>query len=186
MVSDIQWSESALGIHISPLFWASLPPPPDAMSLEASLLSQVLILINNLHLKFFYSLFPENLICDGCCLNSHSLLFLIISFQFLTSNSGPSLRTWITVVLIQLCNLSLMCWWLTQWWSYDPIMVSETQRDFYQGLPGKISHPDKNYQFNSVQFFSHVQLFVTLWIAARQASLSITISRSSHELTSIE
>ena len=42
------------------------------------------------------------------------------------------------------------------------------------------------YQFSSVQSLSRVQLFVTLWIAARQASLSITNSRSSLRLTSIE
>ena len=36
-----------------------------------------------------------------------------------------------------------------------------------------------NIQFSSVQLFSRVRLFATLWIAARQASLSITNSRSS-------
>ena len=41
-------------------------------------------------------------------------------------------------------------------------------------------------QFSSVQSLSRVQLFVTPWIAACQASLSITISRSSLRLTSIE
>ena len=41
-------------------------------------------------------------------------------------------------------------------------------------------------QFSSVQSLSRVRLFATPWIAARQASLSITISRSSHRLTSIE
>ena len=41
-------------------------------------------------------------------------------------------------------------------------------------------------QFSSVQSLSHVQPFVTPWIAARQASLSITISGSSLTLTSIE
>ena len=41
-------------------------------------------------------------------------------------------------------------------------------------------------QFSSVQSLSHVQLFATLWIAARQASLSITNSRSSLRLMSIE
>ena len=35
-------------------------------------------------------------------------------------------------------------------------------------------------QFSSVQSLSHVQLFATPWIAARQASLSSTISRSSN------
>ena len=41
-------------------------------------------------------------------------------------------------------------------------------------------------QFSSVQLLSCVQLFVTPWIAARQASLSITNSWNSLKLTSIE
>ena len=40
--------------------------------------------------------------------------------------------------------------------------------------------------FSSVQSLSHVLLFATPWIAARQASLSITNSRRSPELMSIE
>ena len=42
------------------------------------------------------------------------------------------------------------------------------------------------YQFSSVQLLSHVRLFATPWIAACQAYLSITNSRSSLKLTSIE
>ena len=41
-------------------------------------------------------------------------------------------------------------------------------------------------QFSSVQLLSRICLFVTLWTTARQASLSITNSRSSRSLTSIE
>ena len=41
-------------------------------------------------------------------------------------------------------------------------------------------------QFSSVQSLSHVRLFGTPWIAAHQASLSITNSRSSLGLTSID
>ena len=41
-------------------------------------------------------------------------------------------------------------------------------------------------QFSSVQSLSCVRLFATSWIAARQASLSITNSRSSLKLTSIK
>ena len=41
-------------------------------------------------------------------------------------------------------------------------------------------------QFSSVQLLSHVQLFATPWTAARQASLSITNSRSLLKLLSIE
>ena len=49
--------------------------------------------------------------------------------------------------------------------------------------PGK---PTTVIQFSSVQSLSRVQLFVTPWITARQASLSITNSRSSLKLMSIE
>ena len=41
-------------------------------------------------------------------------------------------------------------------------------------------------RFSSVQSLSHVWLFATPWIPARQASLSITNSRSSLRLTSID
>ena len=44
----------------------------------------------------------------------------------------------------------------------------------------------RSIQFSSVQSFSHIQLFVTPWTAARQASLSITNSRSLLKLMSIE
>ena len=44
----------------------------------------------------------------------------------------------------------------------------------------------ENFQFSSVQSLSRVLLFVTPWITACQASLSITNSRSSLRLTAIE
>ena len=43
-----------------------------------------------------------------------------------------------------------------------------------------------NHKLSSVQSLSHVRLFATPWIAARQASLFITISQSSLRLMSIE
>ena len=43
-----------------------------------------------------------------------------------------------------------------------------------------------SHQFSSVQSLNHVQLFATPWTAARQASLSITNSRSLLKLMSIE
>ena len=46
--------------------------------------------------------------------------------------------------------------------------------------------PITHHQFSSVQSLSRVWLFATPWIAAHQASLSITNSRSSPRLTSIE
>ena len=48
------------------------------------------------------------------------------------------------------------------------------------------SEPLRRNQFSSVQSLSHVRLFATPWIAASQASLFITISRSSLRLTFIE
>ena len=52
----------------------------------------------------------------------------------------------------------------------------------------KFTKPLKSvsFHFSSVQLLSHVWLFATPWIAARQASLSITNSRSSLKLMSIE
>ena len=46
--------------------------------------------------------------------------------------------------------------------------------------------PSYFYQFSSVQLLSHVQFFVTPWIAAYQASLSITNSQSLLKLMSIK
>ena len=51
---------------------------------------------------------------------------------------------------------------------------------------GKVTGTCFMAQFSSVQSLSHVWLFATPWIAACQASLSITNSRSSVRLTSIE
>ena len=42
------------------------------------------------------------------------------------------------------------------------------------------------YRFSSVQSLSHARLFVTPWTAARQASLSFTISQKLLKLMSIE
>ena len=42
------------------------------------------------------------------------------------------------------------------------------------------------YQFSSLQSLSHVWLFVTQWITARQVSVSITNSQSSLKLTCVE
>ena len=44
----------------------------------------------------------------------------------------------------------------------------------------------QSYSVSSVQLLSHVRLLATPWIAAHQASLFITISRSSFRLMSIE
>ena len=53
-------------------------------------------------------------------------------------------------------------------------------------FPSALSINLYHVQFSSVQLLSCVQLFSIPWIAARQASLSITNSRCSPKLTSIE
>ena len=50
----------------------------------------------------------------------------------------------------------------------------------------KLSHSCTHLQFSSVQSLSRARLFATSWVVARQASLSITNSRNSLRLTSIE
>ena len=66
----------------------------------------------------------------------------------------------------------------------DWIHVSCTAgRFFTTEPPGK---PQLRHQFSSVQSLSRVRLFAIPWIAGRQASLSITNSRSSPRLMSIE
>ena len=62
------------------------------------------------------------------------------------------------------------------WW-YG-FLFSETSRDTMV--------PSESVQFSSVQSLSCVRLFATTWIAARQASLSITNSRSSLRFMSIK
>ena len=57
---------------------------------------------------------------------------------------------------------------------------------FYLQAWNKRNHQDMSHQFTSVQLLSCVQLFVTPWTAALQASLSITNSQSLLKLMSIE
>ena len=64
---------------------------------------------------------------------------------------------------------------LYHWATWKPTEEDESERKWNSSV-----------QFSSVQSLSHVRLFATPWIAARQASLSITSSRSSLKLTSIE
>ena len=56
-------------------------------------------------------------------------------------------------------------------------------KNFYYPFRNDLS---KQHQFSSVQSLSRVQLFVTPWIAACQASLSISSSQSLLKLMSIE
>ena len=65
-----------------------------------------------------------------------------------------------------------------------PPSMGFSRQEYWSGLP--LPSPLFMYEFNSVQSLSRVRLFATPWIAPHQASLSITNSRSSLKLTSIE
>ena len=69
----------------------------------------------------------------------------------------------------------------------EPISFSHSLSLFHKSIRKQqtISYIS-SVQFSSVQLLSRVWLFATPWITARQASLSITNSRSSPRLTSIE
>ena len=58
-------------------------------------------------------------------------------------------------------------------------MAGNNRNMFFHGIGGSV-------QFSSVQSLSRVRLFATPWITARQASLSVTNSRSLPKLLSIE
>ena len=76
----------------------------------------------------------------------------------------------------------------------NPFQYSCLGNPMDRGAPRAIVHGvtkswtqlNDSVQFSSVQSLSRVQLFATPWIAARQASLSITNSQSSLRLMSIE
>ena len=65
---------------------------------------------------------------------------------------------------------------MLHWWSFSLVAV----------LLRYILNTYIHIQFSSVQLLSRVRFFATPWIAARQASLSITNTQSSLRLTSIE
>ena len=92
-------------------------------------------------------------------------------------------------------NTGMSCYFLLQWifltqglnprllhWQPDSLPLS------HLGSPSYFVAPTVNilHNYGSVQSLSRVRLFATPWIAARQASLSITNSRSSLKLMSIE
>ena len=78
--------------------------------------------------------------------------------------------------------MSIECMWRRKW-----DQKSKLAQD-HKGILclTRIANIVISVQFSSVQSLSRVQLFATPWIAAHQASLSITKSRSSLRLTSIE
>ena len=68
------------------------------------------------------------------------------------------------------------------------LYINQLEKKVIKGLWSQYFCDDHEYFsiFSSVQSLSHVQLFATPWIAACQASLSITNSQSTLKVTSIE
>ena len=98
---------------------------------------------------------------------------LIRTLEFYTQNNLEPLSSSMVMLvsipsLLQSCNKLTICL-IMLFWQIPQLWIS----------PGLS-------MFSSVQSLSHVRLFATPWITARQASWSITISRSSLRLTSIE
>ena len=118
-----------------------------------------------------------------------------------------SLSGVLTSLLCNCLDSVSLTWWLsfrlafitmTKTRTFHTLCLPEEERVSISQPPNKIlgltltestwvTRPPLNQsQFNSVHSLSYVQLFATPWIAARQASLSITNSWSSLNLTSIE
>jgi len=94
-----------------------------------------------------------------------------------------SFSVWLTSL-----SVSLQCWrpGFDTWVEKDPLEKGMLPTSEF--LPGEF-HGQRSlvgYSLSSVQSLSHVWLFATPWIAARQASLSMTSSRSSLKLTCIK
>ena len=90
-------------------------------------------------------------------------------------------------------NLGSKLWISEQVWESGcigcPANVTESKNYLQPKEQGRHRHVcmcAKALQFSSVQSLSHAWLFATPWIAARQASLSITNSQSLLKLMSIE
>ena len=99
------------------------------------------------------------------------LLLLRLTQSLTVHNSHHVLRLFLQIIIFYFRQ---SFYWLA---SYENFMTNQ------------INRKNRNYtyvEFSSVQSLSRVRLFATPWLAARQASLSITNSRSSLRLTSIE
>ena len=94
------------------------------------------------------------------------------------------------MLLLLLSRLSQVWLLSTQWTAAHqaPPSMGFSRQEYWSGVPLPSPRNVHRYvfQFSSVQSLSCVRLFATPWIAAHQASLSITISWSSFKLTSIE
>ena len=85
------------------------------------------------------------------------------------------------------CEVVQSCLTLATPWTaayQGPPSMGFSRQKYWSGVP--LPSPKNVYQIRSDQLLSRVRLLSTPWIAARQASLSNTNSRSSLRLTSIK
>ena len=113
----------------------------------------------------------------------HSMFILSVVSRNFTSYIFKSGK----IIILFFCSLNFILnyrcrWWLQ--WRNRPKKKKKNSTQFSQLIIQ--SFPNTFLGFSSVQSLSHVWLFATPWIAARQASLSITNSRSSPKFMSIE
>ena len=102
-----------------------------------------------------------------------------------TCDSAPRTILYKTVTTQHKTQLQICILIFGNWTSLiEEILGKKKKNDAKQG--DRLMNKQKQYQFSSVQLLSRVPLFATPWITARQASLSITNSRSSLKLTSVE
>ena len=92
--------------------------------------------------------------------------------------------------ILHLVKIFRKPYWLLVWLLLLLLLFSSNEHlfwDYLSMLQVKVEFQSSLLlQFSSVQLLSRVQLFATLWITACQASLSISNSRSSLRLMSIE
>ena len=102
-----------------------------------------------------------------------------IKADYFQTRMGDNAKSSSIITWLSLTNLSS---------NYRQKRLTQATRSNTKCMPiGLKSHDTENqnkFQFGSVQSLSRVWLFATPWIAARQASLSITNSRISLRLTS--
>ena len=112
--------------------------------------------------------------------------------SFFCESNGQKIRMNFFNYLLTI-SISIFLWciiWSCPLFSFSWFTITESfqsfgivfHRNYYSVFP-LLGH---GIQFSSVQWLSRVRLFATAWTAARQASLSITNSRSSLRLTSIK
>ena len=123
----------------------------------------------------------------------HSAFFIVqLSHPYMTTGKIIALTRWTFVGKVMSLLFSMLCRLIITFlprsksllisWLQSPSAVILEPRKIKSVI---VSNPTK-YKISSVQLLSHVQLHVTPWTAAPQASLSITNSWSLLKLISFE